>query len=191
MNIKNIVSYIHALEDDSILIGGECYKQKLGLAMGDNLALSLAIIYMKELDSLIVSKAKGQVILKRYVDDYFAFFLSGCLSAQRLLTMANSLNDKINFTLETPYNNELPFLDTLVSFDPESKAFSTKLYIKPIHSRSIMLWDMHGSIFSKRAILIGETKRAIACSTDSRGVKESLNKVKEIFTANGYPEMFC
>ena len=37
---------------------------------------------------------------------------------------------------------------------------------------------------SKRAILIGETKKAIACSTDSRGVKESLSKVKEIFFAN-------
>ena len=45
-----------------------------------------------------------------------------------------------------------------------------------------MPWDSHGSISSKRAILIGETKRAIACSTDSRGVKESLSKVKEKFS---------
>ncbi len=124
------------------------------------------------------------------MDDYFAFLLFACLSAQSLLTMANSLNDKIKFTLETPYNNELPFLDTFVSFDPKLKAFSIKLYIKPIHSRSIMPWDSHGSISSKQAILIGETKRAIACSTDSRGVKESLSKVKEIFLANGYPNKF-
>ena len=142
------------LTSDSVLIGGESYKQKSGLAMGNNLAPSLAIIYMNELDSLIVSKAEGQVILKRYMDDYFAFLLSACLSAQSLLTTANSLNDKIKFTLETAYNNELPFLDTLVSFDPVSKAFSTKLYIKPIHSRSITPWDSHGSISSKRAILI-------------------------------------
>ena len=96
------------LTSDSVLIGGESYKQKSGLAMGNNLAPSLAIIYMNELDSLIVSKAEGQVILKRYMDDYFAFFLSACLSAQSLLTTANSLNDKIKFTIETPYNNELP-----------------------------------------------------------------------------------
>ena len=30
----------------------------------------------------------------------------------------------------------------------------------------------------------------MACLTDSRGVKESLNKVKEIFVANGYPKKF-
>ncbi len=53
-----------------------------------------------------------------------------------------------------------------------------------------MPWDSHGSISSKRAILIGETKRAIACSTDSQGVKESLSKMKEIFVANGYPDKF-
>ncbi len=178
------------LTSDSVLIDGESYKQKSGLAMGNNLAPSLAIICMNKLDSLIVSKAEGQVILKRFMDDYFAFLLSACLSAQSLLMMANSLNDKIKFTLETPYNNELPFLDTLVSFDPKLKAFFTKLYIKPIHSRSIMPWDSHGSISSKQAILIGETKRAIACSMDSRGVKESLSKVKEIFLANGYPNKF-
>ena len=31
---------------------------------------------------------------------------------------------------------------------------------------SIILWDSHGSIMSKRAILTGEIIRAIKCSTD-------------------------
>ena len=129
---------------------------------------------MNEIDTLIVTKTEGQVILKRFIDDYFAFLLSGRLSAQGLSKIANDLNDKIKFTLEVPQNNELPFLDMLVSFDPISKAFSTKLYIKPIHSRYILPWDSHGSVASKRAILIGEIKRAVTCSTDSRGIKESL-----------------
>ena len=158
--------------------------------MGNNLAPSQAIIYMNGLDSLITSKVEFRVILKRYIDDYFVFLLSGCLSAQELLVTANSLNDKIKFTLKIPYNNQLPFLDMLVSFDPESKALSTKLYIKPIHSRAVMPWDSHDSISSKQAILTEGAKRVMACSTDSRGVKESLNKVKEIFVANGYPKKF-
>ena len=48
----------------------------------------------------------------------------------------------------------------------------------------------HGSISSKRAILIGETKRAIACSTNSRDTKESLKEVKRSFVSNGYPKAF-
>ena len=105
---------------------------------------------------------------------------------ERLLTIANNLNDKIQFTLETPHNNTY----TLVSYDSEAKTFSTQLYIKPIHSRSIMPWDSHGSISSKRAILIGETKRAIACSTNSSATKESLKEVKRSFVSNGYPKAF-
>ena len=50
--------------------------------------------------------------------------------------------------------------------------------------------DSHGSISSKRAILIGETKRAIACSTNSRATKESLKEVKRSFVNNGYPKAF-
>ena len=55
--------------------------------------------------------------------------------------MANELNDSIKFTLELPNNNQLPFLDTMVSFDREIKQFSTALHIKPIHSLCITPWD--------------------------------------------------
>ena len=194
---------LHALEDDdfetlvrlcltsdSVLIGSKSYKQKSGLAMGNNLAPSLAIIYMNEVDLLIVRETENQILLKRFIDDYFAILLSSSLSAERLLTIANSLNDKNQFTLETPHSNTLPFLDTLVSYDSEAKSFSTQLYIKPIHSRSIMPWDSHGSISSKRAILIGETKRAIARMTNSSATKESLKEVKRSFVNNGYPKAF-
>ena len=104
--------------------------------------------------------------------------------------MANELNDNIKFTLELPNNNQLPFLDTMVSSDREIKQFSTALYIKPIHSLCITPWDIHGSIASKRAILIGETKRAIACSTDPTSRQESLRKVAKLFVDNKYPRKF-
>ncbi|KAK3734421.1 hypothetical protein QZH41_007304 [Actinostola sp. cb2023] len=42
------------LTSDVILIGGNSYTQKTGLAMGNNLAPILAIIYMNNLDSKIL-----------------------------------------------------------------------------------------------------------------------------------------
>jgi hypothetical protein len=55
---------------------------------------------MNDLDSQILEKTdSGYVILKRYLDDYFAFLLSKCISGERLLTIANGLDDNINFTL--------------------------------------------------------------------------------------------
>ncbi len=158
--------------------------------MGNNLAPTLAIIYMNEIDFSITDRAGGQVKLKRFIDDYFAFLMSQEMSGERLLAIANELNDAIKFTLEMPNNNQLPFLDTLVSYDPATKSFSTTLYVKPIHSKCITPWDSHGSVASKRAILVGETRRAIACSTNPTNCKESLKKVFTLFVNNGYPTSF-
>ena len=70
------------------------------------------------------------------------------------------------------------------------KVFSTSLYMKPAHSHCITPWDSHGSIASKRSVLIGEAKRAIKCSTDSASQKKSLDVIVELFVNNGYPRKF-
>ena len=158
--------------------------------MGNNLAPTLAIIYMNEIDSMILDRTNGDVVLKRFIDDYFALLLSQQMSAERLLIIANDLNDAIKFSLEKPINNQLPFLDTMVSFNPSNKTFPTELYIKPIHSRCITPWDSHGSIASKKAVLIGEIRRAVTRSTSSASRKESLDKITRLFVDNGYPKKF-
>ena len=158
--------------------------------MGNNLAPVLATIYMNELDNEILVRSNGCVILKRFMNDYFAFLTSKELTSKRLLETANGINDAIKVTLEVPNNNQLPFLDTLVTFNSQNKTFSTTLYMKPIHSRCITPWESHGSVACKRAILVGETKRAIRCSTDSESQKLSLKLIKQLFIDNGYPNKF-
>ena len=92
---------------------------------------------------------------------------------------------------EVPNDNQLPFLDTLVSYNSDNKSFSTTLCFKPIHSMSIIPWDSQsGSIMSKRAILTGEIKRAIKCSTDLTARIQSLQMVSTLFINNGYPKKF-
>ena len=81
------------LTSERILIDGNMYQQNLGLAMGKNLSMMLAIIYMKEINSLITKWANK---LKRYINDF-------CCHKK--------------LTLESPKDNQLPFLDTLVSFN--------------------------------------------------------------------------
>ena len=191
MSNSDFETLVHlCLESDSILIDGKGFKQQSGLAMGNNLAPVLAIIYMNEIDQQITTKTNGLVILKRYIDDYFAFILSRQISGDRLLTIANSINEAIKFTIELPNEGQLPFLDTMVTFNPETNNFSTKLYIKPIHSNCIVPWDSHGSLASKRAILIGEINRAVSRSTDDNNRKESLSKLTQVFARNGYPKSF-
>ena len=179
------------ITSDTILIDGKSYSQKKGLAMGNNLAPTLAIIYMNELDELLLEKSYGTILLKRFIDDVFAALVSQDMDADKLLEISNGLNDAIKFTIEKPnLDNQLPFLDTLVSFDERTNKFSTELYIKPFHSQAIMPWDSHGPNSSKRALLVGEIRRAVACSTDAQSRTRSLRKITTIFKQNGYPKRF-
>ena len=125
------------------------------------------------------------------MDDFFTFLTSKELTSKRLLETANGINDAIKFTFEVPNNDQLLFLDTLVKFNSQNKTFSTGVYMKPIHSRCISPWESHESAARKRAILVGETKRAIKCSTDSESQKLSLKLIKQLFIDNGYPIKFA
>jgi hypothetical protein len=133
---------------------------------------------MNELENQILAEiSNGCVTLKRYIDDYFAFLLSKEFTGDII-----GLNNAIKFTIILPTNNQLPFLDTLVTLNPHNKIFSKTLHVKPIHSRCITPSDSHGSISSKRAIVIGEVMRAIKCSTDFNFLsqKQSLNLITEL-----------
>ena len=175
------------ITSDTILIDGKSYSQKKGLTMGNNLAPTLAIIYMNELDELLLEKSHGTILLKRFI----AALVSQDMDADKLLDISNGLNDAIKFTIEKPNtDNQLPFLDTLVSFDECTNKFSTELHMKPFHSQAITPWDSHGPNSSKRAILIGEIRRAVACSTDAQSRTRSLRKITTMFKQNGYPKRF-
>ena len=52
----------------------------------------------------------------RYIDDIF--FISS-YTADELLRIANSITPAIQFTHEAPKDGEIPFLDTLVSLQPD------------------------------------------------------------------------
>ena len=138
-----------SLTSDTVLIGNTPYKQRSGLAMGNNLAPVLATIYMNELDNEILVRSNGCVTLKRFMDDYFTFLTSKELMSKRLRKTANGINDAFKFTREVLNNDQLPFLNTLVMFNPQNKTFSTTLYMKPTHSRCMTPWESHGSVACK------------------------------------------
>ena len=131
-------------------------------------APTLAIIYMNNLDLEIRSSFNSiQCILANTLMMFIAW-TKDTLTPDEMLTTANSINTALKFTVEIPEDNCLPFLDIIVTFHPHNGRFSTKLYMKPIHSQCITSWDSHGPISMKRGILIGEIRRAMSRSTDPR-----------------------
>ncbi|KXJ09499.1 hypothetical protein AC249_AIPGENE28513 [Exaiptasia diaphana] len=74
---------------------------------------------------------------------YQGFLQRRYIDPTRLLKIANELNKSIEFTIELPKNNQLPFVDTMVTLNPEDGKFNTPLYTKPIHSQSVTPWDSY------------------------------------------------
>ena len=126
-----------------------------------------------ELDELLLEKSYGNILVKRFTDDIFAALVSQVMDADRLLEISNGFNDA------------KPNTD-----NQRTSKFSTELYIKPFHGRSITPWDGHGPNSSKWAMLVGEIGTAVACSTDPQSGTWSLRKITTMFKQNGYPKRF-
>ena len=104
------------------------------------------------------------------------------------LEAANSVNPHIQFTSEMPSEHGLPYLDTLVTVNQETKRFKTTLYVKPIASGYVMPVASHVPKGRKRATVRTEFFRAKQVSTDEGSYQNSRTIIWNKFIANGYPK---
>jgi len=116
---------------------------------------------MNSLDQGIQTPFDNNVHLRTFIADMSVAWLSDHITPESVLSTANSLNSALKFTIETPDDNHLPFLNAMVTLHPEKGSFSSTMCIKPIHSQCLTPWDSHGSLSQKRGTLIREIKIAI------------------------------
>ena len=122
---------------------GVIYEQTHGVAMGSPLSPAVANIYMEhfEIRSLIcLSSTPGE--WKRYVDDIFSKCGHGKEKLNNFLAHLNSLSEHINFTLEMEKNNQLPFLDVLLT-KKEDESCGYQVYRKKTHMDRYLHADSH------------------------------------------------
>ena len=142
--------------------------------MGNNLSPILAIIYMDFIENFFLASQNTDHITSwlRYIDDIFVICNS---PLSDILYAANSVSTDIKFTAESFIDNQLSFLDTVVSYDPDTSSFTTKLFIKSTHSNSILHFSSTVPLQRKIALLITERKRVIRNSTSQEDTREGLN----------------
>ena len=172
-----------ALESDSVTIGGSVFKQTQGVAMGSNFSPDAAIIYMDFIERQVLQDSRTR-IWSRFVDDIF-FVTTETYEA--ILAKANSIHPAIQFTFEEPRENRLPYLDLLLSLNPDGK-FSFSLYVKPIHSGHMLPANSHVPESRKFSLLVAELRRAKRCSSDGDSLKASVEIVEQRFRMNGYTD---
>lgn len=95
---------------------GIIYEQTHGVAMGSPLSPIIANIFIEHFEQKALrSFPYTPEEWKRFVDDIFAKWSHGKEKLDLFLNHLNSLSDHIKFTIEIENNNQLPFLDVLLT----------------------------------------------------------------------------
>ena len=167
--------------------GDKFYRQTSGIAMGNRVAPPLAIIFMNSLERQYNTTAVNTPDLyMRYIDDVLGVWTSGPENLRDYLHHINSTHPSISFTIETTEDSgSIPFLDTKITVEPNGK-YTTELYIKPTSSGIILHADSAQPWKTKRAVLHSQTRRAIRLSSDEDARARSIQRIRELFSSNGY-----
>ena len=111
----------------------------------------------------------------RFVDD--TFVINKAEYSQDLLQHINSQDPHIQFTVEPTQQGSLPFLDTLVTIQPDN-TLSTSVYRKPTHTDQYLHWDSNHHITAKHSVYNTLAHRAKTVSSTQASLDKELSHIK-------------
>ena len=111
----------------------------------------------------------------RFVDD--TFVIHKAEHSQDLLQHINSQDPHIQFTVEPTQQGSLPFLDTLVTIQPDN-TFKTTVYRKPTHTDQYLHWDSNHHITAKQSVYNTLAHRAKTVSSTQDNLQKELTHIK-------------
>lgn len=149
----------------------QIYRQRKGIAMGTNCAVSLANIYM---DKLIDQKIKSFMNpintkfcllgYKRYIDDLIFHTTGNPANFEYLkLSLAGSCL-KLNY--QEFNNNKAIFMDLEISSTLFDNKFHTAIFQKPLNKYMYLQPTSHHAPHTQRGFILGELTRYCRLSSD-------------------------
>ncbi|XP_067671794.1 uncharacterized protein [Haliotis asinina] len=165
--------------------GDDIYEQIHGLPMGSPLSPILTEIYMSDLEEKALLTSPFQPMCwYRKVDDTFVV-LKPDNDPLELLNHLNKQHPTVKFTMEAETNNQIPFLDILVSRN-HSNQLQTTVYRKPTHTNQYVHYQSNHPPRVKSGIISTLTRRAKNVS--SIKLHEEINHLRDVFVnLNDYP----
>ena len=110
-------------------------------------------------------------------------------NADNFLSHLNQQHPSIRFTIETENNNKIPFLDTLVTREPDGKLL-TSVYRKPTHTDQYHAYDSHIHNLLN-AVLSSVYMIELNASSPSHPEQPRRKKnLSIVLVTNGYPPTF-
>ena len=162
----------------------EEYFQHSGLAMGSPLSPVAACLYMECLEKDHYQGIMGRDVLwARYVDDVLVVVPRN-MNLDEKLDQLNSVDSKIQFTLEKENRGTIAFLDTDIVRGDQVRF---KVYRKPTNKECYVHYYSGHSDRVKRGVVIGFFLRAYRiCSKEF--LEEEIEHIMSSFTKLKYPK---
>ena len=144
--------------------------------MGSPISPLIANIFMEEFEvKALQSFPHPPSLWLRFVDD--TFVINKAEHSQDLLQHINSQDPHIQFTVEPTQQGSLPFLDTLVTVQPDN-TFNTSVYRKPTHTDQYLHWDSNHHITAKQSVYNTLAHRAKTVSSTQDNLQKELTHIK-------------
>ena len=177
MSIQQITSLLQfCLSHTYFLFQGKYFEQVQSAAMGSPISSLIANIFMEEFEVQALSSFPHPPSLwLRFVDD--TFVINQAEHSQELLQHINNQDPHIQFTVEPTQQDSLPFLDTLITIQPDN-TLSTTVYRKPTHTDQYLHWDSKHHITAKQSVFNTLAHRAKTVSTLQDSMDKELDHIK-------------
>ena len=144
--------------------------------MGSLISPIIANIFMEEFEvKALQSFPNPPSMWLRFVDD--TFVINNAEHSQDLLQHINNQDPHIQFTVEPIQQGSLPFLDTLVTIQPDN-TLSTSVYRKPTHTDQYLHWDSNHHITAKHSVYNTLAHRAKTVSSTQDSLDKELLHIK-------------
>ncbi|CAJ0941160.1 unnamed protein product [Ranitomeya imitator] len=174
----------------SFFFGDQYYLQTQGTAMGANVALAYANIYMDNYENAYVYnntlfRTYSQCWL-RFIDDIFCLWTGPHDTLLRFTEYLNSIRPELQFTLNSN-PMQIPFLDTLVIREPNG-FLATDIFSKPTDSNSLLHYQSCHPISTKHSLPRSQFKRVARIVSKPSLLPERLEEMSHKFMARNYPK---
>ena len=125
------------------------YEQIDGVAKGSHLGAVMASAFLCSIEEILCQDSKISEFYRRYVDNTFAT-LKNVPAVEDFLPTLNSCHVSINFTMELPSENKLPFIG-MEALKKSCKLYiETSVYRKPTNTGLLLHHQSHVKIKGTR-----------------------------------------
>ena len=186
-NIRDLLAFV--LNNNYFRFGTSVYRQREGVAMGNQLAPPFAIIFMHCLEERMLRTASLKPeMYGRYIDDTLLIWLHGSDALQDFIRHCNQQHPSIRFTYESSEQGRaVPFLDVQFTVSASGEV-DFGLYRKP--SDSGINVDFHSAVPDalKFAVARQHFSRAQANSSSQDKTDEGIEMTRQLLRHNNYPK---